>query len=120
MLKCARMIKYEEDLERLQALKEHVEKHGAGTTDEDPQALEEMMQARIPGLTREDLGMLRNEGKWLHQPWTLYLTVILNSIAAAIQGWDQTGTNGANLLWPTDFGVAIDASCPRYCTRNNL
>ena len=25
------------------------------------------------------------------QPRTLYLTIILNSIAAAIQGWDQTG-----------------------------
>ena len=29
--------------------------------------------------------------RWRH-PWTLYYTIILNSIAAAIQGWDQTGT----------------------------
>jgi hypothetical protein len=25
---------------------------------------------------------------------TLYFTIILNSIAAAIQGWDQTGKGG--------------------------
>lgn len=25
------------------------------------------------------------------QPWALYYTIILNSISAAIQGWDQTG-----------------------------
>ncbi|KAF8193766.1 hypothetical protein BJ912DRAFT_1031101 [Pholiota molesta] len=28
----------------------------------------------------------------------LYLTVIICSVAAAVQGWDQTGSNGANLL----------------------
>jgi hypothetical protein len=28
--------------------------------------------------------------RW-HHTRTLYLTIILNSIAAAIQGWDQTG-----------------------------
>lgn len=28
--------------------------------------------------------------KW-HHPRILYFTIILNSIAAAIQGWDQTG-----------------------------
>lgn len=26
--------------------------------------------------------------RWKH-PWPLYYTIILNSIAAAIQGWDQ-------------------------------
>ena len=30
--------------------------------------------------------------RWNH-PWTLYYTIILNSIAAAIQGWDQTGVS---------------------------
>lgn len=25
------------------------------------------------------------------QPWILYYTIVLNSIAAAVQGWDQTG-----------------------------
>ncbi|KAI4224969.1 MAG: hypothetical protein L6R36_004284 [Xanthoria steineri] len=42
--------------------------------------------------------------KW-RQPWSLYFTVVLCSIGAAVQGWDQTGSNGANLSWPIEFGV---------------
>jgi hypothetical protein len=43
-------------------------------------------------LNDEDRRVLRDEVtyKWRH-PKALYLTIILNSIAAAIQGWDQTG-----------------------------
>ena len=48
----------------------------------------------------------QNEAKYKwRQPKILYFTVGLNSIAAAIQGWDQTGSNGANLSWPAAFGV---------------
>ncbi|KAG6115431.1 hypothetical protein E4U13_002780 [Claviceps humidiphila] len=42
--------------------------------------------------------------RWKH-PWALYYTIILNSIAAAIQGWDQTGSNGANLSFPDALGI---------------
>ncbi|KAG6040954.1 hypothetical protein E4U41_006545, partial [Claviceps citrina] len=42
--------------------------------------------------------------RWRH-PWPLYYTIILNSIAAAIQGWDQTGSNGANLSFPVALGI---------------
>ncbi|KAF2198805.1 MFS transporter [Delitschia confertaspora ATCC 74209] len=42
--------------------------------------------------------------RWKH-PKTLYFTIILNSIAAAIQGWDQTGSNGANLTFASQFGI---------------
>ncbi|KZL82664.1 sugar transporter [Colletotrichum incanum] len=42
--------------------------------------------------------------RWKH-PWPLYYTIILNSIAAAIQGWDQTGSNGANLAFPVALGI---------------
>ncbi|KAH7071357.1 D-xylose-proton symporter [Paraphoma chrysanthemicola] len=38
-------------------------------------------------------------------PRTLYLTIVLNSVAAAIQGWDQTGSNGANLTFGEAFGI---------------
>lgn len=34
--------------------------------------------------------------RWRH-PKTLYFTIILNSIAAAIQGWDQTGESRSKL-----------------------
>ncbi|KAJ5986460.1 Major facilitator superfamily domain general substrate transporter [Penicillium sp. IBT 35674x] len=58
--------------------------------------------------------------RW-RQPWALYYTIILNSIAAAIQGWDQTGSNGANLTFDVVFGIPNNApACPDHatCTRN--
>lgn len=46
----------------------------------------------IPELDEDDRHVLRAEvtRRW-HHPWALYYTIVLNSIAAAIQGWDQTG-----------------------------
>lgn len=60
----------------------------------------------IPDLDETDRQHLREEvtHRWRH-PWTLYYVIILNSVAAAIQGWDQEGSNGANLSWPTQFGI---------------
>ncbi|KAG5924098.1 hypothetical protein E4U42_004752 [Claviceps africana] len=61
-----------------------------------------------------DKDALRQEvtHRWRH-PWPLYYTIILNSIAAAIQGWDQTGSNGANLSFPVALGIpdAKGSSC---------
>lgn len=45
------------------------------------------------------------EHKWRH-PVALYFTLALNSVSGAIQGWDQTGSNGANLSFPQVFGIA--------------
>ena len=42
--------------------------------------------------------------RWKH-PKPLYYTIFLNSIAAAIQGWDQTGSNGANLTFHAALGI---------------
>ncbi|KAF2663404.1 MFS transporter [Microthyrium microscopicum] len=63
--------------------------------------------------------------RWRH-PRTLYFTIILNSIAAAIQGWDQTGSNGANISFPLalgipDSGTQCDASpaASALCDKNN-
>jgi len=60
----------------------------------------------IEGLDEVEREALRNEvvHKW-RQPRALYLTVILCSVGAAVQGWDQTGSNGANLSFPTEFGI---------------
>lgn len=61
------------------------------------------------------------------QPKDLYITVILCSIAAAVQwvtinlflvscywaiyrGWDQTGSNGANLSFPLEFNIDPNVS----------
>ncbi|KAF9451300.1 hypothetical protein P691DRAFT_699702 [Macrolepiota fuliginosa MF-IS2] len=61
----------------------------------------------IPELNEEDKETIRRETthKWT-QPRDLYFTVILCSIAAAVQGWDQTGSNGANLSFPQVFGIS--------------
>ncbi|KAL8796908.1 MAG: hypothetical protein Q9182_007292 [Xanthomendoza sp. 2 TL-2023] len=68
---------------------------------QDPPAFEQ-----VELLEEFEKDALRNEvlHKW-RQPRALYFTVILCSIGAAVQGWDQTGSNGANLSWPVAFGV---------------
>lgn len=90
-------------------------------------------------LDATDRQYLRKEisHRWKH-PWSLYFTILMNSIAAAIQGWDQTGTvqssrkfalllisplgsNGANLTFATQFGLPEDPpACKTVaeCTRN--
>ncbi|CAK5278309.1 unnamed protein product, partial [Mycena citricolor] len=44
--------------------------------------------------------------------------VILCSIAAAVQGWDQTGSNGANLSFPEEFGISTMDADPAKASRN--
>ena len=70
-----------------------------GITDHLPELRKGALVAQNPRgfetiaeLDDTDREFLREEieHKWRH-PKTLFLTVILNSIAAAIQGWDQTG-----------------------------
>ncbi|TVY20543.1 Polyol transporter 5 [Lachnellula arida] len=42
--------------------------------------------------------------KW-HGPKMLWYSIALCAMGAATQGWDQTGSNGANLSFPTEFGI---------------
>ncbi|KAL5334305.1 hypothetical protein BJX70DRAFT_405506 [Aspergillus crustosus] len=60
----------------------------------------------LPGITPEDITIVQNEidYKW-RQPRALYFTIILCSVGAAVQGWDQTGSNGANLSMPEQLGL---------------
>lgn len=60
----------------------------------------------ITELDQHDIRALREEHshRW-KQPKILYFTIVVNSIAASIQGWDQTGSNGANLSFPVALGV---------------
>ncbi|OCL08590.1 hypothetical protein AOQ84DRAFT_221733 [Glonium stellatum] len=69
---------------------------------QDPSKFED-----VEGITEEELDALRNEviHKW-RQPKAMYFTVILCSIGAAVQGWDQTGSNGANLSFPQEFNIS--------------
>jgi hypothetical protein len=43
--------------------------------------------------------------KW-HGPKMLWYSIALCAVGAATQGWDQTGSNGANLSFPQEFGIA--------------
>ncbi|KAM5342104.1 hypothetical protein ACJ41O_015135 [Fusarium nematophilum] len=72
----------------------------------DFEALEELDEGEKEALRREVTH------KWSH-PRALYYTIFLNSIAAAIQGWDQTGSNGANLTFHEALGIpdAAGSSC---------
>ncbi|KAF5696927.1 Zn(II)2Cys6 transcription factor [Fusarium mundagurra] len=60
----------------------------------------------IDELDEDDREVLRTERehRWRHSK-SLYYTTFLNSLSAAIQGWDQTGSNGANLSFPQAFNI---------------
>lgn len=62
-------------------------------------------------LTEEEKAVLHKEikHKW-HLPARLFLTIITCSIGAAVQGWDQTGTNGANIFFPKVYGIEGDGT----------
>ncbi|PYH33516.1 galactose-proton symport [Aspergillus neoniger CBS 115656] len=63
----------------------------------------------VPDMTSDEITAIRDEKdhKW-RQPKALYFTIILCSVGAAVQGWDQTGSNGANLSFPVALGIPED------------
>ncbi|GAO46983.1 sugar transporter [Saitoella complicata NRRL Y-17804] len=77
---------------------------------QNPPAFEEI--AELEEFERE---ALRNETlhKW-RQPRALYYTIVMCSLGAAVQGWDQTGSNGANLSFPKEFGIAAPVGSPNH------
>ncbi|PHH66675.1 hypothetical protein CDD81_6512 [Ophiocordyceps australis] len=60
-------------------------------------------------LSDDEKESLHNEvlHKW-RVPKALYLTIITCSIGAAVQGWDQTGSNAANLTFRNAFELGED------------
>ncbi|KAL4919186.1 hypothetical protein BDW62DRAFT_46349 [Aspergillus aurantiobrunneus] len=60
----------------------------------------------IPELSDDEQAALAYEKghKW-HGPWMLWYSVGLCAVGAATQGWDQTGSNGANLEFHDEFGI---------------
>lgn len=62
-------------------------------------------------LTSHELNVLEREvtHKW-HMPTKLFLTIATCSIGAAVQGWDQTGSNGANIFFPKVYGIDSDST----------
>ncbi|KAJ7908833.1 putative sugar transporter [Mycena leptocephala] len=61
----------------------------------------------VSSLPEDELAALiyEREHKW-HGPFTLWYSIILCAVGAATQGWDQTGSNGANLSFPEEFGIS--------------
>ncbi|PVI01711.1 hypothetical protein DM02DRAFT_717722 [Periconia macrospinosa] len=60
----------------------------------------------LPELNDEDKHHIRREvtHKW-HLPKSLYFSIAICSLGSAVQGWDNTGANGANLSFPQEFGI---------------
>lgn len=61
------------------------------------------MLAELDGDERAALQYERDH-KW-HGPAMLWYSIALCAVGAATQGWDQTGSNGANLSFPQEFGI---------------
>ncbi|KAF4976768.1 hypothetical protein FZEAL_6601 [Fusarium zealandicum] len=57
-------------------------------------------------LTEREIEVLEREvtHRW-DMPRKLILTIVTCSIGAAVQGWDQTGSNGANIFFPKVYGI---------------
>ncbi|KAI2465122.1 hypothetical protein F4781DRAFT_40529 [Annulohypoxylon bovei var. microspora] len=55
--------------------------------------------------------VLRDEilHRW-RMPMRLFLTIATCSIGAAVQGWDQTGSNGANIFFPDYYGIGTKST----------
>lgn len=75
---------------------------------QDPTGYEDITGGEA--LTEGEIEALRNEVlyKW-RVPKILYLTIITCSVGAAVQGWDQTGSNGANLQFPAALGIGTNS-----------
>ncbi|KAL2126880.1 hypothetical protein VTI74DRAFT_11689 [Chaetomium olivicolor] len=71
---------------------------------QDPAAYEDISGPEA--LTDDEKAALRKEieHKW-RMPTKLFLTIATCSIGAAVQGWDQTGSNGANIFFPEVYGI---------------
>ncbi|KAK4703578.1 hypothetical protein P7C70_g2639, partial [Phenoliferia sp. Uapishka_3] len=90
-------------------LEEYTEEFEKGALiAQDPLAFES-----LEILNEEDKRVLRREvtHRW-HQPKTMYFLVIACSMAAAVQGMDESVTNGANLFWAPQFGLDTTAGTP--------
>ncbi|KAK3110924.1 hypothetical protein LTR53_014293 [Teratosphaeriaceae sp. CCFEE 6253] len=65
---------------------------------------------RLTELTQEERDALiyERDHKW-HSSVMMWYAISLCACGAATQGWDQTGSNGANLSFPKEFGIGSDS-----------
>jgi hypothetical protein len=88
------------------AVKNGMEEHAtlfgkAALVARDPDRFE-----MLTDITDEEKNHLiyERDHKW-NGPTMLWYSIGLCAIGAATQGWDQTGSNGANLSFPVEFGI---------------
>jgi hypothetical protein len=82
---------------------EHVSLFGkAALVARDPDRFEMLTELEQD---ERDALIYERDHKW-HGPKMLWYSIGLCAIGAATQGWDQTGSNGANLSFPEAFGIA--------------
>ncbi|KAL4953378.1 hypothetical protein BDW69DRAFT_5555 [Aspergillus filifer] len=84
-------------------MEEHAELFGkAALVARDPDGF-----MNIPELAPDETNALEYEfnHKW-HGPKMLWYSIGLCAVGAATQGWDQTGSNGANLQFHDEFNIA--------------
>ncbi|KAK0336210.1 hypothetical protein LTR02_006004 [Friedmanniomyces endolithicus] len=67
----------------------------------DPSSFERLQELDEP---ERNALVYERDHKW-HGPTMLWYSISLCAIGAATQGWDQTGSNGANLSFPKEFGI---------------
>ncbi|KAK0254871.1 hypothetical protein B0A54_13309 [Friedmanniomyces endolithicus] len=67
----------------------------------DPNSFERLQELDEP---ERNALVYERDHKW-HGPTMLWYSISLCAIGAATQGWDQTGSNGANLSFPKEFGI---------------
>lgn len=83
-------------------MSEHAALFGrAGLVARDPDRFE--MVSELEEAERTALAYEKGH-KW-HGPKMLWYSIGLCAVGAATQGWDQTGSNGANLSFPQEFGI---------------
>ncbi|KAK0737965.1 hypothetical protein B0T18DRAFT_440909 [Schizothecium vesticola] len=65
-----------------------------------------LLRKGAEALTDDEKAALQHkvDHKW-RLPKQLYLTIITCSTGAAVQGWDQTGSSGANIFFPKVYGI---------------
>ncbi|KAH9814224.1 hypothetical protein DFH28DRAFT_972700 [Melampsora americana] len=66
---------------------------------------------RIPNITEDERKWIESEktNRW-KQPWTIYYVAIISSMAAIVQGMDESVVNGAQLGYQAEFGISSDGT----------
>ncbi|KZM25443.1 uncharacterized protein EKO05_0008129 [Ascochyta rabiei] len=83
-------------------MQEHASLFGrAALVARDPDRFERLGELEAE---ERDALIYERDHKW-HGSKMLWYSISLCAVGAATQGWDQTGSNGANLSFPEEFGI---------------